>query len=109
MFLAALAVIMIYDPFAALIAFCAVPLILTITLLLNHRVSTSQLAAMVCGEEFGAHMVDTFDGVRTIKVFSAEQRYQHLLSTKLGLPAEARYKNRTDLALPTAWNLFVTS
>lgn len=109
MFLAALAVIMIYDPLAALIAFCAVPLILLITLLLNHRVYTSQLAAMVRGEEFSAHMVDTFDGVRTIKVFSAEDRYQHLLSTKLDLLAEARYKNRTDLALPTAWSLFATS
>ncbi len=109
MFLAALIVIMIYDPFAALIAFCAVPLILLITLILNDRVYTSQLASMVRAEEFGAHMVDTFDSVRTIKVFSAEDRYQNLLAAKLDVLADARYKNRTDLALPTAWSLFATS
>lgn len=109
MFLTALIVIMIYDPVAALIAFCAVPVILIITLILNDRVYTSQLTAMVRMEEFSAHMVDTFDNLRTIKVFSAEHRYQNLLSTKLDVFANARYKNRIDMALPTAWSLFGTS
>jgi ABC-type bacteriocin/lantibiotic exporter with double-glycine peptidase domain len=109
MFLATLGIIFAYDPVAALIAAAAAPLILLATALLNERVRATQLAAMVRQEEFGAQMVDTFDALRTIKIFSAEGRYQRLLEDRLDALARARRDNRTAMALPTAWSWLVTS
>ena len=109
LFLAALGVILAYDPLAALIAAAAAPLVLLGTLLLNERVRATQLNAMVRQEEFGAQMVDTFDALRTIKIFSAEGRYQALLEERLDALARARRDNRTAIALPTAWSWLATS
>jgi ABC-type bacteriocin/lantibiotic exporter with double-glycine peptidase domain len=109
MFLGALGVILSYDPVAAAIACGAVPLILGVIVLLNDRAYDTQLASLVRLEEFGSHMVDTFDGLRTIKTFSAEEKYEQLLAGKLGQLARARFDNRLALALPTAWSLLATS
>src|SRR5262249_50690514 len=109
MFLATLGIICLYDPVAALIAAAAAPLILIATVVLNERVQATQLAAMVRQEEFGAQMVDTFDALRTIKIFSAEGRYQQQLQTRLDALTRARRENRIAMALPTAWSWLVTS
>ncbi|HEY0739516.1 MAG TPA: peptidase domain-containing ABC transporter [Herpetosiphonaceae bacterium] len=109
MFTAALGVIFYYDPIAALIALGAVPLILMIIMALNDRVYNSQLTSMVRGEEFGGHMIDTFEGLRTIKIFSAEERYQRLLERKLDLLVSARYDNRIVTAMPATWSMLATS
>ncbi len=109
MFLATLGIIYTYDPLAALIAGAAAPLILMATVLLNERVQATQLNAMVRMEEFGAQMVDTFDAVRTIKIFSAEERYRTLLEDRLEALARARRDNRRAMALPTAWSWLATS
>jgi ABC-type bacteriocin/lantibiotic exporter with double-glycine peptidase domain len=109
MFLATLGIICAYDPVAALIAAAAAPLILVATVMLNERVQATQLAAMVRQEEFGAQMIDTFDALRTIKIFSAEARYQQLLEARLGALARARRDIRIAMALPTAWSWLATS
>jgi ABC-type bacteriocin/lantibiotic exporter with double-glycine peptidase domain len=109
MFLIALAVILHFDTMAALIALGAVPLVLLVTFLLDDRVYNSQLTWMVRMEEFGAQMVDTFDSLRTIKTFSAEQRYQEQIMERMARLTAARFENRVALALPTAWSLLAAS
>lgn len=109
MFVAALAIICAYDPIAALIACAAVPLVLVVMFLLDGRVYTSQLASIVQMEDFGAQLLDTFDALQTVKTFSAEARYQHLLSAKLDKMVKARFQNRLDMALPNAWSLFAAA
>ncbi len=109
MFLAALGVVFAYDPVAALIAGAVAPLILLGTLALNERVRATQLAAIVRAEEFGAQMGDTFDELRTVKIFSAERRYQAALEAKLEAVTAARRDDRMATALPTAWSWLATS
>jgi len=109
LFVAALGVIAWFDPMAALIAGGAVPLVLLVLLVLNDRVHNTQLASIVRMEEFNSHMIDTFDGLRTIKTFGAEQRYTRLLSDKLRALAAARFENRSAMALPNAWSLLAAS
>ena len=83
--------------------------LLLATALLDARVQATQLNAMVRMEEFGAQMVDTFDAVRTIKIFSAEAHYRALLEERLEALARARRDNRRAMALPTAWSWLATS
>ncbi len=109
MFLAALGVILSFDPIAALIALGAVPLMLGVILVLNERVYNSQLTMIIRSEEFNAHMLDTFDGLRTIKTFSAEERYRRLLAEKLEAQVQARYTNRMAMMLPTTWSMLATA
>jgi len=109
MFLAALGVIFLYDPRAALIAGCAVPLALIVTLMLNNRVNEAQLAWAAGLEELGAQIIGTFDALRTIKIFTAEHRYQQLLGTKLDALIKARFDLRKAMALPAAWGWLVAS
>ncbi|HEY7034072.1 MAG TPA: peptidase domain-containing ABC transporter [Thermomicrobiales bacterium] len=109
MFVATLGIICVYDPVAALIAAAAAPLILIATVVLNERVQATQLAAMVRQEEFGSQMVDTFDALRTIKIFSAEGRYQRALEARLDALTRARRENRVAMALPIAWSWLATS
>ncbi len=97
MFLIALGVILHFDAVAAVIALAAVPLVLLVTFLLDDRVYNSQLTWMVRMEEFGAQMVDTFDSLRTIKTFSAEQRYQEQIMGRMGRLTAARFENRVAL------------
>jgi ABC-type bacteriocin/lantibiotic exporter with double-glycine peptidase domain len=82
---------------------------LVIIMALNGRAYNSQLTSMVRGEEFGGHMIDAFDGLRTIKIFSAEKRYQGLLKSKLSNLVAARYDNRIAMGLPTTWSMLATS
>jgi ABC-type bacteriocin/lantibiotic exporter with double-glycine peptidase domain len=109
MFVAALAVILAHDPVAGAIACAAVPLILLVMLLLNDRVYNAQLASLVRMEGLASHMIDVFEGLRTIKVFAAEERYRGVLAEKLDRYAEARRDDRVAMALPTAWSLLATS
>lgn len=109
LFVTALGVIAWNDPMAALLAAAAVPLVLLVLLLLNDRVYTTQLAAIVRMEEFNSHMIDAFDGLRTIKTFGAEGRYAGLLIGKHNELAAARLHNRVAMALPTAWSLLAAS
>ncbi|MBV9791381.1 MAG: peptidase domain-containing ABC transporter, partial [Chloroflexi bacterium] len=109
MFLAALGVILFYDPLLALIAFAAVPLVLLVIALLNERVYSNQFDAMAGVEDCAAHMMDTFESIRTVRVFSAEQHYRELLHTKLNRFTHTRFENRISGALPTAWSLFATA
>lgn len=109
MFAAALAVILHYDPLAALIAGGAIPLVLAVLFVLNARVYNSQLASIVQAEAFGAQLLDTFDGLQTVKTFGAEERYQRLLAGKLERMIKARFQNRRDTALPAAWSLFAAA
>jgi ABC-type multidrug transport system fused ATPase/permease subunit len=109
MFLATLGIIFLYEPVAALIAAAAAPLILGATAILNERVQATQLNALVRMEEFGAQMVDTFDALRTIKVFSAESRYQEQLEERLDALAMAGRDNRRAMALPIAWSWLTAS
>jgi ABC-type bacteriocin/lantibiotic exporter with double-glycine peptidase domain len=109
MFLAALAVMLSFDPFAALIALSAMPLMLGVIVVLNERVYNSQLAVMIRSEEFNANMLDTFDGLRAIKTFSAEERYRQLLAGKLEALVQARYTNRMAMTLPTTWSMLTTA
>jgi ATP-binding cassette subfamily B protein len=109
MFLAALVVMLSFDPLAALIALGAVPLMLAVILLLNERAYNSQLATMIRSEEFNAHMLDTFDGLRTIKTFSAEARYRQLLAGKLEALVQGRYTHRMAMMLPTTWSMLATA
>ena len=108
-FLAALVIIAIFDPIAAVIAVTAVPFILLVTLVLNDRVHLAQFSWMVRMEEFTASMVETFDAVRSIKMFSAERRYARLLEGKLRTLTDARARTRTALALPMAWSLLTSA
>ncbi|HLZ56977.1 MAG TPA: peptidase domain-containing ABC transporter [Ktedonosporobacter sp.] len=109
MFLAALGVIFLYDLRAALIAGCALPLILIATLLLNTRVYEAQLAWVVGLEELGAQIIGTFNALRTIKIFTAERRYQQLLETRMNTLINARFEMRKIMALPAAWGWLVAS
>jgi ATP-binding cassette subfamily B protein len=109
MFVGALVVLLVYDPRAALIAASAVPMILIVMLMLNNRVYSAQLASAVYMEEFGAQMVDTFDALRTIKIFAAEQRYNQLLEAKFNKLVKARFDTRKTMALPAAWGWLVTA
>jgi ATP-binding cassette subfamily B protein len=104
MFLGALAIIAAYDPTAALLAGSAVPLVLLVTLLMNDRVYRSQFSWMVRMEQFTASMIDTFDAIRSIRIFAAEPRYQGLLEDRLWDLTHARRANRVARALPTAWS-----
>src|SRR5262249_56464968 len=56
-----------------------------------------------------AQRIDTFDALRTIKIFSAEGRYQQQLESRLNALTLARRENRIAMALPTAWSWLVTS
>ena len=49
-------------------------------------------------------LVDAFEGLRTIKTFAAEARYQRLLDDRLGALTAAQYQTRMAMALPTAWS-----
>ncbi len=109
MFLAALAVMAWFDPLAAVIAFGAVPLMIVVLLLLNDRVYGTQLMTFGRNDDFNAHMIDVFDGLRTVKTFGAEERYQTLLATKLDRVVDARYRSRIALALPTTWSMLATA
>jgi ATP-binding cassette subfamily B protein len=109
LFLAALVIVLQKDLVAGLVALASVPLLLLGMLALNDRVHNAQFAMMVRMEEFGALMVDSFDALRTIKVFSAEDRFQNELQTRLQHLSDARHENRVALALPTAWSVLVTS
>lgn len=109
MFLVALGIIFAYDPLAGLVAAAALPAVVGVLLLLNERVYSSQFDAMVRIEDFAAHMLDAFDALRTIRVFSAEQRYQTLLHDHLERLTQARFANRIAGAFPTAWSAFATA
>lgn len=109
LFVGALGVMFLFDPRAALIAGGAVPLIAVILLLLNGRVYTTQLLSLGRNDDFHAYLMDTFDGVRTIKTFGAEQRYEALLLHKLQEVTTARYQSRLALALPTTWSVLATA
>jgi ABC-type multidrug transport system fused ATPase/permease subunit len=69
----------------------------------------TQLALMVHGEEFTSYMVDSFEGLRTIKLFAAEAHYQRLLVEKLSAMVGARFNNRVAMALPSAWSWLATA
>lgn len=109
MFLGALAIMTYYDPVVALIALTAVPLIVVIMISLNDRVYNAQLTSFVRGEEFGGHLIDTFDNARTIKIFSAEARFRQILDDRLDKLVDARYAQRFALALPATWSMLATS
>ena len=109
MFLGALAIIAAYDPMAAVLAGSAVPLVLLMTVLMNDRVYLTQFAWMVRMEQFTARMIDTFDAIRSIKVFGAERRYEGLLESSLRDLTLARRANRIARALPAAWSWLASS
>ncbi|HEX5416658.1 MAG TPA: ABC transporter ATP-binding protein, partial [Chloroflexota bacterium] len=109
LFVAALGIIFLYDHLAAAITLGAVPLIVGVTVLLDDRVAGSQLTWLVRLEEFGSHMVDTFESLRTVKTFSAEERYLRLLMARFERLAEARRANRVALAHPVAWSMLASS
>lgn len=109
MFLAALGVLALFDPLAALIALAAVPLMLVVILLLNERVYATQFTMIARMEAFAGQMLDTFEGLRAIKTFSAEARFRSFLDEQLGAMIAARYANRNALILPNAWSALATA
>lgn len=109
MFLAALGVLAAFDPIAALIALGAVPLMLGVIVLLNERAQQTQLLMLARMETFAGQMMDLFQGLRTIKTFSAEERYRDFLNDKLDSLVAARYANRTALILPNTWSTLATA
>jgi ABC-type bacteriocin/lantibiotic exporter with double-glycine peptidase domain len=109
MFVGALIILAVYDPLVALIAGSAVPLVLLVTILMNDRVYLTQFGWMVRMEQFTAGMIDTFDAVRSIKVFGAERRYQRQLEARLEELTGARRDNRVARALPAAWSWLASS
>lgn len=109
MFAVALGIILFYDPVAALIALAAVPLILSVMVVLNDRIYDAQLNAIVQSDELAGHLVGVFDGIRNIKIFSAEERYKRFLTEKFNDLTRARYESRVAMMLPMLWGLFAAS
>src|SRR5262249_50819702 len=109
MFCGALAILAAYDPLVALIAASAVPLVLLVTVLMNDRVHVSQFGWMVRMEQFTAGMIDTFDAIRSLKIFAAERRYQRLVESRLRELVRARRESRVARALPAAWSWLASS
>lgn len=109
MFAVAFGVILFHDPYAALIALSAVPLILLVMAVLNDKVYDAQLNSLIRSDELAAHLIGFFDGIRTIKIFSAEERYKQLLKSKFEDLVRARYESRTAVIIPNVWGLLTTS
>ena len=79
------------------------PLALLVTLLLNNRVYYAHFASVVRMEEFASKMIDTFEVLRTIKIFGAERRYQQVLEEKFNSLVKARCVMRKSQAFPATW------
>lgn len=103
MLLGALIVIMFYDLTTALIASLTIPLIILVLFLLNNRVYTAQRTMLLRMEEMFAYLGNMLDGLRTIKVFSAEEPHQKLGLEKLDLFVESRYTDRLTAGLASVW------
>lgn len=109
MFAVAFGVILFHDPYAALIALSAVPVILLVMVALNDKVYDAQLNSIIHSDELAGHLIGFFDGIRTIKIFSAEERYRRLLKSKFDDLVRARYESRTAVIIPNVWGLLTTS
>jgi ABC-type bacteriocin/lantibiotic exporter with double-glycine peptidase domain len=109
MFAVALGIILAYDPIAALIAVAAIPLILGGMVLLNDKIYDAQLKAIVHSDDLAGHLVGVFDGIRNIKVFSAEERYKRFLNEKFDELTRARYESRVAMMFPVLWGMFAAS
>ncbi|HEY0607367.1 MAG TPA: peptidase domain-containing ABC transporter [Herpetosiphonaceae bacterium] len=103
MLIGALMVIAFYDLRTALIASLTIPLIVIVLLLLNNRVYTAQRTMLLRMEEMFAYLGNMLDGLRTIKVFSAEAQHQRLGLEKLDTFIESRYTDRLTTALASVW------
>ena len=103
MLLCALLVISAYDLPTALLASLTIPLIVVVLFLLNNRVYTAQRTMLLRMEEMLTYLGNMLDGLRTIKVFSAEERHQELALEKLDMFVESRYNDRMTAALASVW------
>lgn len=105
----ALGIIFYHDPTAALIALSAIPVILLVMFLLNEKAYDTQLNTMLRADELASQMVGFFDGLRTVKVYQAENRYRDVLVNKLREMTKARYDSRLAMITPTVWSMLITS
>jgi ATP-binding cassette subfamily B protein len=105
----ALGIIFFHDPAAGAIALSAIPLLLISMFLLNERAYETQLNTMLRADELAGQMVGFFDGLRTIKIYQAEERYREILIGKLREMTKARYDSRRALIAPTVCGMLITS
>ncbi|MET0405177.1 MAG: peptidase domain-containing ABC transporter [Cystobacter sp.] len=107
-FAGTLGIIVSLDPVLALFSLCAVPPVLLGTFLLSERVRSAQLDAITQGDEFAGRLLEVFEGIRVIKIASAEKGYSRLLLDRYDTLTKARHELRVAMLLPLLWSM-VTS
>ncbi|HEU4324345.1 MAG TPA: peptidase domain-containing ABC transporter [Roseiflexaceae bacterium] len=105
----AFAIIAMYDPVIALMILIGTPFLLLGIRLFNHRVYDAQLQSMIKTDDLMTQLIGVFDGIRNIKIFSAEAPYLRFLRRHVQEVAAARYASRVTLLLPTLWSMLITS
>ncbi|OJH34581.1 peptidase domain-containing ABC transporter [Cystobacter ferrugineus] len=108
-FTGTLGIIVSLDPVLALFSLCALPPVLLGTFFLSERVRSAQLDSMTQGDEFAGRLLEVFEGIRVIKISSAEKGYSQLLLDKFDTLVKARHELRVAMLLPLLWSMLTST
>lgn len=108
-FAGTLGIILSLDPFLALCTLCAIPPVLLGTSFLTERVRSAQLDTITHGDDFSGRLLEVFEGIRVIKIASAEKAYSKWLLDTFDQLTQARREHRVSMLLPLLWSMLTST
>ncbi|PTL81321.1 peptidase domain-containing ABC transporter [Vitiosangium sp. GDMCC 1.1324] len=108
-FAGTLGIIVFLDPVLAIFSLGSIPPILLGTFFLAERVRSAQLDTITHGDDFAGRLLEVFEGIRVIKIASAEKGYTRLLLDKFDTLVAARHELRVAMLLPLLWSMLTST